>query len=57
VQAALLQLLQDDFVSAINAAGAIDIFDANPPFALVRAGVEITGQSRHQRASMQFTGG
>jgi hypothetical protein len=57
LQTALLQLLQNCQVSAWYATGAIDIFHANQPLAMVRAGIEVTGQSRYQGASMQFTGG
>jgi hypothetical protein len=57
LQTALLQLLQNCQVSTWNATGAIDIFHANQPLALVRAGIEVAGQGRDQRARMQFTSG
>jgi hypothetical protein len=57
MQTALLKLLEDQFVSTLYATRCIDIFHANQPLAMVRAGIEVAGQSRYQRASMQFTGG
>ena len=56
MQAASGELLQYLVVRTGHGARCVDVFDSHQPLAAVGAGVEPTGQSRHQRARMQWPG-
>jgi hypothetical protein len=57
VQAVVVQLAQNGVGGTGDFTRRIDIFNANAPDTLVRAGLQVAAERGNQRAEVEFAGG